>query len=475
MSRDSLDRVVLAGFLLAVKLALLAAMGPATLPDTGGYVAFADMILSGAVQDETLASSSIPGTIFRVAGYPLAIAGAKIVGGAAWPWLLMLVQIAVSIGATLLVHATARRLGLGRWASLGAALAQATSLALVLDQSILTDSLYGALAVVASCLLIRAALAGHTRAPLGTAVLAGVMVALAFTLREATLYLVVGFVPLAALGARDGDGRWRRLRAAVLVALFVLPLALLQQGYREWNRARLGVPLITTGGQTNMIYAVSKAARRDPSVFDADTPVAKVARTTFRTYEFVEVLEVNHRLFREYGMSAADINKVGMAAYFDAWRRHPGAMIRVPLGHLRENQALLSIRPMESLRELILWCRGDDNGFARWRAVKEGRWGMAPVVAVDGLSKLASILVFAAFALLTPWRLWRGDGVNARTLALAGAWLLYFCFVLTYALVHLETRYVAPVVPLGILGGFANLAWLASAWKAGRRARTNGL
>lgn len=466
------DRLILAAVLLAVKLALLWAMGPAILPDSGGYMAIADMIGHGTLGAESLTAGAIPLTLFRIVGYPLVIAAAKVAGGAAWPWLLVGAQLALSVAATLMVHATACRLGLGRWASLGAALAQATSLTLVLDQAVLTDSVYGSLTVMAACLLLRAVLAGSGRAAPVAA--AGVLVALSFLLREATLFLVVGFLPLAALAAR-GDGRWRPWRAVALVVVFVLPLALVQQGYREWNRARIGLPLITTGGQTNMIFAMSKAARLDPSVFDGDDPVARASRATFRTYEFSEVLEVNQLLFSQYGLTAPDIAKAGMAAYINAWRHHFTAMAMVPLNHLRANQAQLTVRPMESVRELILWCKGDDGGFARWRAVKDGKWWMAPIAALDGLSKAIAIVVFAAFAVLTPWRLLRGDGATPANLALAGGWLLYFCFLGVYALVHLETRYVAPVVPLSILGGFANLAWLATAWKAGRRGHANGL
>lgn len=467
------DRLFLGTLLLAFKLALLWALGPAFLPDTGGYQAVAEMIATGTLGAQDLTATVIPPSLFRIVGYPLVIAAVTAIGGAAWPWLLVGAQLALSVAATVMVHATARRLGLSRWASLGAALAQATSLPLVLDQAVLTDSLYGSLTVMAACLLLRAVLAESGRA-FGTVAAAGMLVALAFLLREATLFLAVGFLPLAALAAR-GCGRWAPLRAATLVIVFVLPLALVQHGYREWNRARIGLPIITTGGQTNMIFAISKAARHDPGVFDGDSPVARASRATFQTYEFVEVLEVNQRLFAEYGLTAPDIAKAGTAAYLQAWRQHFMSMLMVPLNHLRANQAQLTIRPLESVRELILWCKGDDGGFARWRAVKDGKWWMAPVAALDGVSKAAAVVVFAAFALLTPWRLWRGDGATTANLAMAGGWLLYFCFLGAYALVHLETRYVAPVVPLSILGGFANLAWLASIRKAGRRPPPNAL
>ena len=72
--------------------------------------------------------------------------------------------------------------------------------------------------------------------------------------------------------------------------------------------------------------------------------------------------------------------------------------------------------------------------------------------------------VFAAFVLVTPLRLWR-EGLSAETSAAIGLWFAYLWVAWVYAAVHLEPRYLAPVVAGSILVGTANLVWLARRYR----------
>ena len=45
----------------------------------------------------------------------------------------------------------------------------------------------------------------------------------------------------------------------------------------------------------------------------------------------------------------------------------------------------------------------------------------------------------------------------------ARLWSVYLTFFAAYAAVHLEPRYLAPVVPGSIVAGAANIAWLVTA------------
>lgn len=476
MSGDNRDRLGLALLLLALKGGLLLGFGPAQLPDTGGYVAFAQIILDGGLGDAGLNDAAIPITLFRVIGYPAVIALCQGIAGGHWPWLLVTLQIILSVAALMGVHGLARRFGLSRGMAAAVVLATGTSLSLVLDQAVLTDSLYSSALVLCLCLLSAPLAAGLPLRPV-PAFGAGLLFAIAFLLREATLFLTVGIAPLVVLAAFGGMRLHRVpvLRALLVGGLFLLPIAVTQQGYREWNRDRVGAPIITTGAQTNMFFAVATAAHMDRSVLDGDAVANRTARDIYRNYEFVEVLTLVQTLFQQHGMNAIDQTRVGFQTYFAAWRDHFPAMAQMVLGHFRANQAQLSLRPVESIRELILWTRHDDGGFGRWRAVREGRWWMAPVMVVDGVAKALAILVFTAFTLLTPWRLLRGDGRTPANSAAIGLWLLYFAQFSMYALVHLETRYMAALVPSVLVVGTCNLHWLYQHWKRGRRASPNDL
>ena len=475
MSRDNRDRLLLAIGLLLIKGTLLLALGPAHTPDTGGYVGYAGEILAGRLGDAGLYGTTAPGTLFRVIGFPAVLAAFMTFGGPYWDWLLVAVQMVLSLAASIGLHVMARHFGLTRGLAALVMLGMATSLPLVLDQAVLSDSLFSTALQFCVLVLCLPLLAGR-RVGVAAALGAGLLFAAAFLLREATLFLSLGILPLVALaGLGDSRPTWRGARHLILVCVvFMLPLLLVQQGYREWNRSRIGMPLITTGAQTTMFQALADAAAIDPVVLEGDDLVHRTARDMLHGSDFSRILEMLTVLFQQHRMTAVDQSQAGFTAYYQAWRDHPGIMTRMVLSHLRSNQAQMTLRPVESLRELILWTRYDDGGFARWRAVREGRWWMAPVVALDGLSKAAAVIVFAAFTLLTPWRLLRDRLTPAHATA-TGLWLLYFAMLGLYALVHLETRYVAAVVPLSLVVGVFNLDWAWQWWKRHRRAATNGL
>ena len=147
--------VAIAGvvILLALKLYVLALFGPTMTPDSAAYVVYADQILSGEFRHVDLAKEAIPVTLARPIGYPAVIAAGKLVAGEDWAWAVMLLQIAVSLWATVMVYRLARAFGLGLWLGLGAAAAQATAIQFVLDQAVLSDSLCASALTMATCIL----------------------------------------------------------------------------------------------------------------------------------------------------------------------------------------------------------------------------------------------------------------------------------------------------------------------------------
>src|SRR5947208_7915115 len=86
--------------LFAVKLGYLAVFGPNFQPDSGGYVDIANFILAGRLNDPALAGGIFPPTLFRIMGYPALIALTRIVAGDLWPWLMVALQFALSLAAT---------------------------------------------------------------------------------------------------------------------------------------------------------------------------------------------------------------------------------------------------------------------------------------------------------------------------------------------------------------------------------------
>lgn len=448
---------------LLAKLVLLVLYGPVLPPDAQDYIRFADQILSGRLERVRLGDDLAALSLFRVIGYPALIAGAKTLAGEYWTWLLVGLQNLVSCWAAWEVARLLRTLGLtGAWPAIGAAMFLG-SLPLVLDQVILTDSLSGSFIILA-CLRLARPLLLHRSVRPWQALEAGIFIAAAFLLREATLIIIgpslLFLALLAALASPAGSAPAKRtIQALTLLALLFGPLLAAQGVYRAWNEGRVGRAIITTGAQSTMFQAIAIAAGKRPAMFSGDRPIDQAVRATFKTYDdFEEIWALNTYLRQQFGMNQADIADLGMQTYFRLWREHPGAMLHIPLHHMRGNIAAGVFQPFASVRLLHIWATGQRSSFAEWRGVREGRWAMAPLALLDIAIKAAAFIVFAAFLLGIPLRLWR-EGPTRANLVATGFWLLYLGFLSAYALVHLEVRYLHPVIAAPLIFGLSNLAW----------------
>jgi len=139
-----------------------------------------------------------------------------------------------------------------------------------------------------------------------------------------------------------------------------------------------------------------------------------------------------------------------------AWRDHPRAMIFHVFRHISETQLHQAVRPIETVRDVLLWNTGSSQDFGAERAVRNGNWWMMPVVIANWLCMTASVFVFCAFLIVTPIRLVR-EGWTAETRVSAGIWCFYLAVGGLYATVHLEPRYLTPVVAGSIVVGVVNI------------------
>ena len=453
----ALPRPVFVGFavLIVLKLGVLLAFGPASQNDTTDYVGYADAILSGEFHHVDLATDPMPITLRRPIGYPAVIAAAKIVTGSDWGWAVVLFQYAVSLLATAMVYRLARAFHLGVWLSIGVVAAQATAMQFVVDQAVLSDSLTGSTVTIATCILGLIAL---RREPVSLLVYlgAGGLIAAAVLIRDVIAYVAVGLIPLAAAAALAEGSRLRQLVAGALV---FLPLIATNVAYVEWNRARVGAPVVTSNSQAALFGALFEAARYDPSIFSGSTPIDEVGRNLLNTmapdqrgYE----VESSVDLRRDYGWDATRMSHEMTQAYLRAWRDHPRAMIFHIFHHISETQLHQAVRPIETVRDVLLWNTGSSHDFGAERAVKNGNWWMIPAVIANWLVMTASVFVFGAFLVVTPIRLVR-EGWTAETSVSIGFWCFYLAVGLLYAAVHLEPRYLTPVVAGSIVVGVLNI------------------
>ena len=474
--KSALNLVLVAfAILVAVKLGVLLTFGPALQNDTLGYETYADAILTGAFRHVDLATDPMPVTLTRMIGYPAIIAAAKILAGRNWSGAVVLFQFAVSLWATVLVYRLARAFRLGVWISLGVVAAQATSMQFMVDQAVLTDSLTGSTVTIATCILGLIVL-GRATAPLPVYLGAGMLIVVAFLMRDVIAFLAIGLVPLAVAAALVQRSRLRQLVACALV---FLPLIATYVAYTQWNRARVGSSVAASISQAALFGALIEAAHFDHSIFAGSTPIDEVGQPLLAAMEAGQhgyEAETNVALHLDYGWDAVRINHEVTLAFLRAWRDHPRAMIFHVFHHISETQLHQAVRPIETVRDVLLWNTGSSRDFGAERAVKAGNWWMLPAVIANWLCMTASVFVFCAFLFVTPIRLVRVSWTDETSVCVS-IWCFYLVVGGLYATVHLEPRYLTPVVAGSIVVGVVNIVRVIEYYRQqplrSRRAKTS--
>ncbi len=463
--------IIAAAVLFVFKLLLLAAIGPVFTPDTMGYIQFADTMLASRhwLDNADIATQAVPITAFRSLGYPAIIAAAKLMTGAAWPYAVVGLQFVASTAVFFAVYSLGLNLGLtARWALAGA-LIYATSLQLTLDQCILTDSLNASALILAVTIFLRGG-AGGAKVGFAQTAASGVLIAIAFLIREAMPFLALAMIPLFAIRCALIRGApW--LTRILLCAIVWLPLVGAIASYQLWNLHRTGERFVTTGAQLNALWSLVQAAKAQPDIFSGDTPLERHVRPALKQYELSEVGEINGALFKD-GYRAPAIARMAMDKYIAAWREHPGAMLKLVRIATSERVLKLVVRPVTAVCELIEWAEKprcfDYRDLYRklFRHPFDLTLREIPVfVAItiqNALSIALSALYFAGIpiALVLAWRK-RGRSPDRPLMLAAGFWILGVGWHLIYAVAVYTDRYMAPAIPFMILGGLLAMAQFA--------------
>ena len=450
---------------LLCKLALLAIYGPIVMPDTGDYLTYARTIMKSTdwLHEANLAASPLP-LAYRMIGFPAVLAAGLTIGGAAWQYVVIAVQFALSLCACWMIYRLALELGLTCKAAIAAVIAFATSIQLTLDQTLLTDSIHASLVIIAVCLLSEN-IGPQRPMRLGRVALAGALLAPAFLLRDAMQFLFVVFLPVLAV--RLLVTRGGALRSLAVCVALLLPLLATIEAYKTWNYYRTGERFVAPIGQLTILYFLTRAAQFDPNVFSGDTTLQIVARRHVQDRD-PKVLNiayaVSYELF-DRGLRATDVAKESYALYFRNWREHPSAMFMVIRAHVSERLLKLAFRPLASVCQTIEWAtlvKQCPDERLLMRAALSGfageSWPMPVLFILGSSERIISIGVSLAFIIGAPLMLVfglrrRGLAVEPSVLLVAAFWAMAIGWTAAYAAVVMEERYLAPIVPFVIVAG----------------------
>jgi hypothetical protein len=321
----------------------------------------------------------------------------------------------------------------------------------------MTDAVFGTLFSAAMLLLLHAGLAPDEKR-LGKLLIAGFLMGAAATIREATPYLMIALLPAIFIATPKG----RRLLGFVAVILpTILVCALIMMDHYR----RSGHAVLSTSKQLVMVQALLPLVTRDVPVFEGDTLFERTAREVIVGTDYFSIQRLNIRLF-EAGMTAPEIAAAASANYARAWRQFPVEMLRATASRLPVKMLWITFMPVDTAADVHRQTGEPRPWFGRpealWQRFQNGSIFALTILLALWLGRAIGLAVTLA-AILSPFALRASD---KRRWAVIGAWLASGAFVAVYLPVHLEQRYLIPIVPmLCLLGGLS----IQAAYEARRR------
>ncbi len=436
--------------LLAAGLAW-AVFGTLHTPDTLMYTQYAGQLHAGALP----LAGPMPVSLFRTPGFPALLAGLQSLAPQAWPTLLICLQLAATALTAALTAAAARRLGASPGLAFLAGALPTLGFIVVLELAVIPDALYAALAAGAAFALLR-----HRPRT------AGLLLALALLLREATVVLMVFYAPLAWLEGRPrlcpgptnstgskGLKPLAGLGRAQPCLFLLLPPLLAATSLITWNVSRGAGPVLTTSRQVVMLQAILPLLPHHPDVLGANTPFEQLARATLSGPGGMDRMNDLQRQLGAADWTAPRIATAASAAYASTWAHHPLAMLGATVGAIRHEYLAMPFQPIDTLGALAVYAGWPRPSFDRlnilWPRARHGDPAATLLILLDVATRLAGTAIGLA-GLIGPW-------LPGRAWRLRALWCIPVGFVAVYAPVHIETRYLAPVVPLITLLAAASL------------------
>ncbi len=445
--------------LAVAKISGLFAYGPLFQSDSGDYLSYANTILTDTdwLHDGGMDVHAVPQTVFRSFGYPLLIAAATLVAGDGALHLVVLVQIAVSLCATILVYRLGMTLLRHTALALFAAAGHALSATFTYDQHILTDSLFNALCVIGFTVPIIGFLrrtAPRLRVLLGL----GALLGYACLVRGIGIYVLALILPAYAGWLWVTRDDW--LNTGFRLGAFVLPLIIVIGGVMAWNNYRTGYVFFTTGAQYVLIQSLIIIEGRGTPVFDGEEPIDELARKYLKTYEYNEVGKITGGLFSEYGVDAYHSAKMHIRKYLSALARHPMALLYHGVREYEESLIYQFFDVMDSAQIYLTFAyreRPWPGTKELWRRIKaDGDPG--DIAVLVALSVFRSIAWATFLLLLIGLPLLVGRALRARRswtpelTAIVYCWGLYFAYSFGLSMIYMAGRFLPAVLTAGLMG-----------------------
>ena len=461
---DNGQLVYFLGVVIAVKLAILSVVGPTIWPDTEAYVSFADAILNGQAFrpiDWTVGPAT-PAFVFRLAGYPLVIAAAKLMSPLHYGQIAVILQISLNVLAMVLMFRVLDRLSFTITQAMFAIGLYAFSDSLLLDNSLLSDSVYSSFFNIVVFLLIGAAVDCWRLMPIGAAGL-GLLWGFSAWTRDSGIYLTYLPIILLVAIARHATGSIRSRLGYVLVFTIVVLAA--TGAYAAFNKHRTGEFFFSITGVENWLRPVFDMARHkyaDP--FAGDDLVSQTVRAGMPDYEYPAQLALIERLHQRCECTPTQLQTIVFNKYLATVIRHPIAYLQVIWQNFHYFGLVgLLADPIATINQFFEFATSMPHKFAPGLSLRnlrslEGKFSTTTLLLMllNALSTAAATVLFTLFLFGIPYMAARVHLQRKPIpLPLAVVGFLWFSFVsvsVVFSLVHYEARHALPILPAGCIG-----------------------
>jgi len=453
------------GSVILVKLAVLSLVGPSIWPDTAGYTAFAEAILDQGRafrRIDWIGGPAAPPFVFRLAGYPLVLAGAELLSAENYASITVIFQIFLNVISVVLVFKVIAHLGFSAGQIIAVLTLYVFSDSLLLDNSILSDSIYSSLFNIVVFSLIRQAIGCWRLTLLGTLGL-GFLWGFSTWTRDSGIYFTYVPAILILVGARRfAGGLARRLS---LLCAFLVVVAGMTGAYAALNKYRTGEYFFSITGVVNWLHPVFGMAKYGyVRSFDGEDLVSEMLREGLPDYEYPTQLAFIQKLHTRCQCTPTELQSLVFSKFLATIVRHPFAYLRMVWRNFHYlGLAALLADPVATINQFFEFGTALQYKLIPGLSIRnllalqqEFSLGRLLLMILNLLSTVVAAILFSLFVFGIPYlvvRAWRRREPIPPALAIvAFLWFTFLSVSVAFSLVHYEARHALPIFPAGCIG-----------------------
>jgi hypothetical protein len=406
--------------------------------------------------------TATPPLIFRLAGYPLILVAAKILSPSYYAIITVVFQISLSILVITLIIKLCHHLSFSPRQILFALGLYVLSDSLLLDNSLLSDSVYSSLFNIVVFSLI-GHLVGCWRLSLPAVLGLGLLWGFSTWTRDSGLYFTyLPIILLIAIALRTSGGILHRISHLLAFAAVVVAMA---GAYAILNKYRTGELFFSITGVENWLRPVFDIAQNKyAQPFAGNDLVSETVRDSMPDYGFEAQLEFIERLHKRCECTPLQLQSLVFEKYLYTAVNHPVAYLRLIWRNFHYlGLAALLADPIATVNQFVALGTSVQHKIIPGLSIRnliELKQNFSVIrlllMILSAISTAAAAVLFSLFLFGVPYLMartrWRHQPVPAALTIVGFLWFAFVSVSIAFSMVHYEARHALPILPAGCIG-----------------------